>query len=59
MREKVFFNACGGRHYVGPLGASGVSSFPFLHHKFFIWFLNPFLVAETYGKAVSTLVEYT
>lgn len=37
--------------YIEPLEESAISSFPFLHHKFLIWFLKPFLVAETwFGK---------
>lgn len=44
---KCKFNRWRNKKYIGPVGASGVSSFPFLHHKFFIWFRKPLLVAET------------
>lgn len=33
--------------YIAPAGTSGVSSLPFRHQRFLIWFLSPFLVAET------------
>lgn len=43
--------------YMSPLGESGVSSFPFLHHRFLIWFLKPFLVADTYHDDMKNEIE--